>query len=63
MLASGCRLEEAVGLTWDKVYWTAGAIEITNDPLHVAMDGGAWLAVADARGDEALTRRGSAKRG
>lgn len=36
----------------------AGAIEITNDPLHVAMDGGAWLAVADARGDEALTRRG-----
>lgn len=29
MLASGCRLEEVVGLTWDKVYWTAGAIEIT----------------------------------
>lgn len=28
MLASGCRLEEVVGLTWDKVYWTAGAIEI-----------------------------------
>lgn len=28
MLASGCRLEEAVGLTWDKVYWTASAIEI-----------------------------------
>ncbi len=29
MLASGCRLEEVVGLTWDKVYWTASAIEIT----------------------------------
>ncbi len=36
----------------------AGAIEITNDPLHVAMNGGAWLAVADGNGNEALTRRG-----
>lgn len=29
LLASACRLEEAVNLTWDKVYWAAGAIEIT----------------------------------
>lgn len=28
MILSGCRLEEVVGLTWDKVYWTANTIEI-----------------------------------
>ena len=36
----------------------AGDIELTSDPLHVAMDGGAWLAVEDGHGAEALTRRG-----
>ena len=36
----------------------AGRVEVTGEPLHVAMDGGAWLAVQDANGAEALTRRG-----
>ena len=36
----------------------AGAVETTGNPLDVAMDGGAWLAVADVAGEEALTRRG-----
>ncbi len=36
----------------------AGTVEATANPLDIAMDGGAWLAVADATGAEALTRRG-----
>lgn len=36
----------------------AGRIELTGNPLDVAMDGGAWLAVADGQGNDALTRRG-----
>ncbi|WP_075218276.1 tyrosine-type recombinase/integrase [Mongoliimonas terrestris] len=28
MLLTGCRLEEVVTLTWDRVYWTAKSIEI-----------------------------------
>lgn len=28
MFLSGCRLEEVVTLTWDRVQWTAGAVEI-----------------------------------
>jgi flagellar basal-body rod protein FlgF len=36
----------------------AGTVEATGSPLDVAMDGGAWLAVADTGGAEALTRRG-----
>jgi flagellar basal-body rod protein FlgF len=35
-----------------------GRVETTGAPLDIAMDGGAWLAVADADGAEALTRRG-----
>ena len=35
-----------------------GRVETTGNPLDIAMDGGAWLAVADAGGEEALTRRG-----
>ena len=35
-----------------------GRIEATGRPLDVAMDGNAWLAVADDRGAPALTRRG-----
>jgi flagellar basal-body rod protein FlgF len=36
----------------------AGRIEETGNQLDLAMDGGAWLTVADATGAEALTRRG-----
>lgn len=36
----------------------AGRIEQTGRPLDIAMDGDAWLAVQDADGGEALTRRG-----
>lgn len=36
----------------------AGRIEATGAALDIAMDGGAWLAVADDSGNEALTRRG-----
>jgi flagellar basal-body rod protein FlgF len=35
-----------------------GRVEQTGRPLDVAMDGGAWLAVEDRGGAEALTRRG-----
>ncbi|TPE59010.1 flagellar hook-basal body complex protein [Sandaracinobacter neustonicus] len=35
-----------------------GRVESTGNALDVAMDGGAWLAVADSGGGEALTRRG-----
>ena len=35
-----------------------GTIETTQNPLDVAMDGGAWLAVEAPGGEEALTRRG-----
>lgn len=27
-IATGCRLEEVVGLVWERVYWTAGTMEI-----------------------------------
>ncbi len=36
----------------------AGRVEQTGGQLDIAMDRGAWLAVADAIGAEALTRRG-----
>ncbi len=36
----------------------AGKVEATENPLDVAMDGGAWLAVEDKVGQQALTRRG-----
>ncbi len=36
----------------------AGPVEMTGNPLDVALGGGAWLAVADAAGGEGLTRRG-----
>ncbi|MFN3591701.1 MAG: flagellar basal body rod protein FlgF [Thermaurantiacus sp.] len=36
----------------------AGRIETTGNPLDVAMNGGAWLAVEDVAGGEGLTRRG-----
>jgi flagellar basal-body rod protein FlgF len=36
----------------------AGRVEATGNPLDIAMDGGAWLAVADGAGEPALTRRG-----
>lgn len=36
----------------------AGRVETTGGALDIAMDEGAWLAVADAEGNEALTRRG-----
>jgi flagellar basal-body rod protein FlgF len=36
----------------------AGQVRATGAPLDVALDGGAWLAVEDAAGEEALTRRG-----
>ena len=36
----------------------SGRIEITGNTLDVAMDGGAWLSVADGQGADALTRRG-----
>lgn len=35
-----------------------GQLEPTGNPLDVALEGAAWLAVADAEGREALTRRG-----
>lgn len=35
-----------------------GRVDHTGSPLDVAMNGGAWLAVSDAEGAEALTRRG-----
>ena len=40
---------------------TTGRIEQTGRPLDIAMDGEAWLAVQDATGGEALTRRGDLK--
>jgi flagellar basal-body rod protein FlgF len=36
----------------------AGRIDSTGRPLDIAMNGEAWLTVADAQGAEALTRRG-----
>ncbi len=36
----------------------AGPVETTGNPLDIAMNGGAWLAVRDADGGEGLTRRG-----
>jgi len=36
----------------------SGKVEATENPLDVALDGGAWLAVEDTGGEEALTRRG-----
>lgn len=36
----------------------AGRVEATGNALDIALDGGAWLAVADDTGAEALTRRG-----
>ena len=36
----------------------AGRVEVTGGALDIAMDGGAWLAVQDSVGGEALTRRG-----
>jgi flagellar basal-body rod protein FlgF len=36
----------------------AGRIDVTGNPLDIAMDGGAWLAVSDGGGSDALTRRG-----
>ncbi len=36
----------------------AGRVDPTGNPLDIAMDGGAWLTVADGGGAEALTRRG-----
>jgi flagellar basal-body rod protein FlgF len=36
----------------------AGRVDTTGNALDVAMNGGAWLAVADAGGGGALTRRG-----
>jgi len=36
----------------------AGRIETTGNPLDIALNGGAWLAVEDASGGEGLTRRG-----
>ncbi|MGL6042765.1 MAG: flagellar basal body rod protein FlgF [Sandaracinobacteroides sp.] len=36
----------------------AGRVDTTGRPLDIAMNGDAWLAVADAQGGEALTRRG-----
>ncbi|MBS3960365.1 MAG: flagellar hook-basal body complex protein [Sandarakinorhabdus sp.] len=36
----------------------AGRVEATQNPLDVAMNGGAWLSVADGQGADALTRRG-----
>lgn len=41
----------------------AGRLEQTGNPLDVAMVGGAWLAVSDATGAEALTRRGDLRLG
>ncbi len=38
--------------------FTPGRIEATGRPLDIAMDGDAWLAVADDSGAPALTRRG-----
>lgn len=35
-----------------------GRLEPTGNPLDIALEGGAWLAVADDTGAEALTRRG-----
>lgn len=35
-----------------------GRAVVTSRPLDLMMEGGAWLAVADARGAEAYTRRG-----
>jgi flagellar basal-body rod protein FlgF len=35
-----------------------GRLDQTGRSLDIAMDGGAWLAVQDAQGGEALTRRG-----
>lgn len=36
----------------------AGPLEATGHPLDIAMEGPAWLVVADAEGQPALTRRG-----
>jgi len=36
----------------------AGRTQTTGNPLDIAMDGGAWLSVADGQGADALTRRG-----
>lgn len=36
----------------------AGKVDATGNPLDIAVEGNAWLAVADASGAEALTRRG-----
>lgn len=36
----------------------AGPLEATGNPLDIAMEGAAWLVVADAEGQPALTRRG-----
>lgn len=37
---------------------STGRVEVTGNALDVAMNGGAWLTVADNGGNEALTRRG-----
>lgn len=37
---------------------SAGQVATTDQPLDIAMNGNAWLAVADTNGGEGLTRRG-----
>ncbi|WP_448586433.1 flagellar basal body rod protein FlgF [Thermaurantiacus sp.] len=41
----------------------SGRIETTGRPLDLALEGGAWLAVSDAAGAEAYTRRGDLRLG
>lgn len=36
----------------------AGRVDVTDRPLDIAIEGGAWLAVTGADGGESLTRRG-----
>lgn len=35
-----------------------GRVDVTGNPLDIAMNGGAWLVVEDGAGEAALTRRG-----